>query len=141
MQNGFRGGRAVNKRESSEYVKAEEYNLPYEVWEFTPLDRACLRMVIRGTWIFNNEINVKLIKDALGKTLSYYPHHAGRMKNQAGITLTNDGVPFSTADEPDLSIEDVLKRNDIANIKYFSTEIKPARLMKGLNAPLIDHSR
>jgi hypothetical protein len=130
----------VNKHESSEYVKAEAYNLPYEVWEFTPLDRACLRMVIRGTWIFNNELDVKLIKDALGKTLSYYPHLAGRMKNQAGITLTNDGVPFSLADEPGLSIEDVLKRDDFTNIKYFSTEIKSARLMKGLDAPLIDHS-
>ena len=106
----------MNQGESSKFVKAEAYNLPYEVWEFTPLDRACLRMVIRGTWIFDTELDVKLIKDALGKTLSYYPHLAGRMKNQEGITLSNEGVPFSLNDEPDLSVEDVLKRDDIANI-------------------------
>jgi len=126
----------VNKHKSGVYVKAERYNVPFKVWEFTPLDRACLRMVIRGTWIFDTELDVKLIKDALGKTLSCYPHLAGKMKNQAGIALTNDGVFFSLADEPGLSVEDVLKRDDFTNIKYFSTEIKPARLIKGLDAPL-----
>jgi hypothetical protein len=126
----------MNKSESTAYVKAERYSVPFDVWEFTALDRACLRMVIRGTWIFDTAVDVDLLKDALAKTLSYYPHLAGRMKNQAGITLTNDGVPFSTADEPELMIEDVLKRDDLANIKSFSTEIKTARLQKGFDAPL-----
>ena len=126
----------MNKRKSMEYVQAEEYNVPSEVWEFTPLDRACLKMVIRGTWIFDTQIDVDQLKDALSKALSYYPHLAGRMKNQTGITLTNDGVPFSVAEEPDLSIEDVIKRDDVTNIKDFSTKIKPARLQKGIDAPL-----
>ena len=36
----------MNKSETIEYVKAEERNIPYEVWEFTPLDRACLKMFV-----------------------------------------------------------------------------------------------
>jgi len=46
----------LNKSELTEYVKAERYSVPFKVWEFTALDRACLRMVIRETWIFSNVI-------------------------------------------------------------------------------------
>ncbi len=126
----------MNKTEAREHIKSEKYSVPFDVWEFTPLDRACVRMVIRGTWIFDTKVDVNLIKDALGKTLSYYPHLAGRMKNRAGITLTNEGAPFSIADEPDLLVEEVLERDDETNIKFFSTEVKPARMIKGLDAPL-----
>jgi hypothetical protein len=124
------------KGESLELIKAKEYNVPFKVWEFTPLDRACLKMVIRGTWFFDTPLDAQQIKDALAETLSYYPHLAGRMKTKAGITLTNDGVPFSIAGEPDLSLEEALKREDIVNINHFSTAIKTARLQKGLDAPL-----
>jgi hypothetical protein len=126
----------MNKSETTAYVKAEAYSAPFEVWEFTALDRACMKMVIRGTWVFDTHLDVDQLKDGLGKTLSFYPHLAGRMENQAGITLTNEGVPFSIADEPDLLVEDVLKGDDVKNIKYFSTAIKTARLQKGLDAPL-----
>ncbi len=119
-----------------ELVKAEDYSLPIKVWEYTSLDRACMRMVIRGTWIFNTHLDVNLIKDALAKTLSYYPHLAGRMKSQDGITLTNDGVPFESSCEPELTVEDAIKRNDFTNINEFSIRIRPARLFKGLEAPL-----
>lgn len=116
-------------------IKAKESNTPFKFWEFTQLDRACLKMVIRGTWFFDTPLDTEQIKDALAKTLSYYPHLAGRMNTKAGITLTNDGVPFSIAGEPDLSLEDALKRDDIVNINHFSTAIKTARLQKGLDAP------
>ncbi len=119
-----------------ELIKAEEYSLPIKVWEYTPLDRACMRMVIRGTWIFNTGLDVNLIKDALAKALSYYPHLAGRMKNQDGITLTNEGVPFESSYQPELAVEDVVNRNDFSNINEFSIRIHPTRFFKGLEAPL-----
>ena len=124
------------KGEALELIKAKEYEVPFKVWEFTPLDRACLKMVIRGTWFFNTPLDAQQIKDALAKTLSNYPHLAGRMKTKAGITLTNNGVPFSIAGEPDLTLEDALKRDDLSNINHFSLAIKTARLQKGLDAPL-----
>ena len=93
-------------------------------------------MVIRGTWFFNTPLDAQQIKDALAKTLSDYPHLAGRMKTKAGITLTNNGVPFSIVGEPDLTLEDALKRDDLSNINHFSLAIKTARLQKGLDAPL-----
>ena len=126
----------MNNINFQELVKAEGYSLPFKIWEYTPLDRACMRMVIRGTWIFNTSLDVNLIKDALSKVLSYYPHLAGRMKCQEGVTLTNEGVPFETSYEPELTVEDVLKRNDFTNINEFSIKINPARFFKGLEAPL-----
>jgi hypothetical protein len=126
----------MNKGDAVALIKANEYDVPYRVWEFTPLDRACIKMVIRGTWIFKTPLDVELMKDALAETLSYYPHLAGRMTSQAGVTLTNDGVPFGTADEPDLMVEEVLKSDDPTNIKQFSIGVNPGLFSKGLDSPL-----
>lgn len=126
----------MNKGEAVELVKASDYDVPFDVWEYTALDRVCLRMVIRGTWIFDTRLDIDLLKSALSKTLGCYPHLAGRMVNQRGITVTNDGVPFGTADEPQLSVKDILKRDDFTNIRAFSVAVNPARLSKGLAAPL-----
>lgn len=126
----------MKKGEAVELIKAKEYSVPFNIWEYTPLDRACIKMVIRGTWIFDTHLDVELMKDALAKTLSHYPHLAGRMISQVGVTLTDDGVPFGIADEPELSVEEVLKRGDSTNIKHFSIGINPGRFSKGLDSPL-----
>jgi hypothetical protein len=42
----------MGKSSAVELIRAKEYDVPFKVWEFTPLDRACLRMVIRGTLFF-----------------------------------------------------------------------------------------
>lgn len=126
----------MNKGEVAELIRANEYKVPFKVWEFTPLDRACLKMVIRGTWIFDTQLDVGLMKEALAKTLSYYPHLAGRMSNQAGVTLTNEGVRFVNAAEPEFTVEEVLERNDANNINDFSVGINAGRFSKGLDSPL-----
>jgi hypothetical protein len=126
----------MNKSEAVELIKADSYSLPYDAWQFTPLDWACFRMMIRGTWVFDMLLDVELMKKGLPKILSYYPHLAGRMKDKTGIALTNDGVPFVVTDEPDLLLEDLLKRDDLVNIKELSHEIKPAQIQKGIDAPL-----
>jgi hypothetical protein len=43
------GGRLMKKGEAVELIKAKEYSVPFNVWEYTPLDRACIKMVIRET--------------------------------------------------------------------------------------------
>jgi hypothetical protein len=124
----------MNNGDVAELIKAKDYNVPFNVWEFTALDRACIKMVIRGTWIFEAPLDVELMKGALAETLSYYPHLAGRMTSQAGVSLTNDGVPFGIADETDLSVEEVIKRDDTTNINQFSIGINPGRFSKGLDS-------
>ena len=126
----------MNKGEVAKLIRANEYMVPFRVWEFTPLDRACLKMVIRGTWIFETQLDVGLMKEALAKTLSYYPHLAGRMSSQAGVTLTNEGVRFVSSAEPELTVEEVLERNDANNISNFSVGINAGRFSKGLDSPL-----
>ncbi len=126
----------MGKDQVHELIKADDYSLPFEVWQFTPLDWACFRMVIRGTWVFDVPLDIDAMKKALPKILSIYPHLAGRMKDKSGIALTNDGIPFVVTDEPGLLIENLLKRDDFVNIKELSHEIKPARIQKGVDAPL-----
>jgi shikimate O-hydroxycinnamoyltransferase len=126
----------MNSGDVAELIKARDYNVPFNVWNYTALDRACMKMVIRGTWIFEAPLDVELMKAALAETLGYYPHLAGRMNSQAGVTITNDGVPFGIADETDLSVEEVIKRDDTTNINQFSLGINPGRFSKGLDSPL-----
>lgn len=126
----------MHENESSEMIKAGSYNLPIDVWQFTPLDRACLRMVIRGTWFFDAPLDTELMKKTLQQVLSYYPHLAGRMQDKSGIALTNTGVPFIVEERPEKLIEDLLNRDDFVNIKELSHDIKPARIQKGIDAPL-----
>jgi len=123
----------MNTNVSTEYVRAEENSDPSTVWKFSPLDRVCLPMVIRGIWIFDEQLDIDLMKAGLKKLLNYYPHLSGRMKDNTGIHLANDGVPFTVINEPDLLIADVYKK-DVIN--FFSTKIKPSRIKRGVDAPL-----
>ncbi|MDW7729283.1 MAG: hypothetical protein SCJ94_04665, partial [Bacillota bacterium] len=88
----------MNKGKTTELIKAKDYSVPFNVWEYTPLDRACIKMVIRGTWIFETRLDVKLMKDTLAKTLSHYPRLAGIPSNYAG----NSSLTIAT---PDFSAE------------------------------------
>jgi len=127
----------LNKNAISEYIRAEDNIDPSMAWRFSVLDQSCLPMVIRGTWIFDVPLDVNVMKAGLKKLLNYYPHLSGRMKDKTGIHLTNDGVPFIVANEPDLLIADAYrkyKKDDLIN--HFSMEIKPSRIKRGIDAPL-----
>jgi hypothetical protein len=100
----------------------------------TVLDKSCFPLVIRGTWIFDKQLDVNSMKAGLKKLLNYYPHLCGRMKDKNSVHLTNDGVLFTEVDESDLSIKEAYKINNL--IKHFSTEIKPSRIQRGIDAPL-----
>ena len=124
----------MNTNPTIEFVKAEENISLFKDWNLTLLDRSCYPMVIRGTWIFDKQINVNILKTGLKKLLDYYPHLCGRMEDKKGVHLTNDGVSFSEVDESDLLIQDVYKIK--SPIKHFSTEIKPAKITRGLDPPM-----
>lgn len=124
----------MNPNATTEYIRAEENIQPSGAWKFSVVDRACFSMVIRGTWIFDVQLDVTIMKEGLKKLLNYYPHLSGRVKDKTGIRLTNDGVPFTVKHEPGLSIADAIKKDNI--IPYFSTEIKPSRIRRGIDAPL-----
>jgi len=120
----------------TEYIKAEVSKPVPEVWRFSPLDQACVSMVLRGTWFFTGRPEVDKLKEGLGKLLDYYPHLSGRVKEDGGISFTNEGVPFMVIDKPGWRLEDLYQRGDFTNIAEMTTVIKPARLMKGLDSPL-----
>ncbi|HBR21226.1 MAG TPA: hypothetical protein DD713_01445 [Nitrospiraceae bacterium] len=127
----------LNKNAIIEYIRAEDNIDPSMAWRFSVLDQSRLPMVIRGTWIFDVPLDVNVMKAGLKKLLNYYPHLSGRMKDKTGIHLTNDGVPFIVANEPDLLIADAYrkyKKDD--HINHFSVEIKPFRIKRGIDAPL-----
>jgi shikimate O-hydroxycinnamoyltransferase len=126
----------INKNSTTEFIQAEESKSSPDVWQFSPLDQACLRMVLRGTWLFAGQLDVDDLKEGLKELLAYYPHLAGRMKEASGITLTNDGVPFTVVDKPGWRLEDLEQRDDFTNINEMTTGIKPARLKKGFDSPL-----
>ena len=120
----------------TEYIRAEVSRPTPDMWRFSPLDKACISMVLRGTWLFAGQLEVDELKKGLKKLLVHYPHLAGRMKEDGGITFTDDGVPFTVVDKPNLCLEDLYERDDFTNISEMTTAIKPARLMKGLDSPL-----
>jgi len=120
----------MSSNSNIEYIKAEENVHTSKVWNLTLLDQSCYPMVIRGTWIFDKQLEVNILKAGLKKLLNYYPTLCGRMKNKTSINLTNDGVPFTEVDESDLSLKDVNKIKK--PIKHFSTEIKPSKIIRGL---------
>ena len=63
----------MNTNATIEYIRAKENICPSTVWEFSVLDRACFSMVIRGTWIFDLQLDVNVMKAGLKKLLNYTP--------------------------------------------------------------------
>ena len=124
----------MKKNQVTEYVRAEENQYPSGEWKFTALDQTCFPMIIRGTLVYDVQLDVDTMKTGLKKLLYYYPHLSGRMKDKNGIQFTNDGVLFTVTNEPGLLLKDVLKK--VQDIERFSTDIKPSRIRRGIDAPL-----
>lgn len=85
-----------------------------------------------GNLVFTGRPEVGKLKEGMGKLLGYYPHLSGRVKEDGGISFTNEGVPIMVIDNPGWRLEDLYQRGDFTNIAEMTTAIKPARLMKGL---------
>lgn len=124
----------MKKNPVTEYIRAEENQCPTAVWKFSVLDQACFPMIIRGTLVYDVQLDVDTMKAGFKKLLYYYPHLSGRMKDKSGIQFTNDGVPFTVTSEPDLLLKDALKKGQ--DVDRFSSDIKPSRIRRGIDAPL-----
>jgi len=124
----------MENKSNIEYIRAEENAQPEKIWKFSVLDRACLPMVIRGTWVFGGELDIDVLKSGFKKLLKYYPYLSGRMLTSNEISFTNDGVPFLITENLGLSIEDIKREDKFIN--DFSIKINPAKIKKGLEAPL-----
>ncbi len=64
----------INKNSTTEFIQAEGSKPSRAVWQYSPLDQVCLRMVLRGTWLFAGQLDVDDLKKGLKKLLTYYPH-------------------------------------------------------------------
>ncbi|KYK20049.1 hypothetical protein AYK25_09160 [Thermoplasmatales archaeon SM1-50] len=124
----------MNKNDTVEYIRSLENIYPLKEWKLSLLDQSCYPMVIRGTWIFDVQLDVNTMKTGLKKLLNYYPLLSGRMKDKKTIYFTNDGVPFTVKDESDLTIKDVHKMENLIN--HFTSEIKPPKIMRGIDPPM-----
>ncbi|MBN1774218.1 MAG: hypothetical protein JXB32_23365 [Deltaproteobacteria bacterium] len=103
-------------------------------WELTGLDRANWPLVIRGTWVFDAPLEAARLRESLARTLALYPHLAGRSVAGARVELTNEGVPFATAERSDLTVEQACAAPTLAG--GFSLPLDVGRVRKGRDAPL-----
>lgn len=94
----------------TEYIKMEVSKPTPDVWRFSSLDQACANMVLRGTWLFAGWPEVDKLKEGMGKLLDYYPYLSGRVKEDGGISLNNDGMPFTVIDKPGWRLEGLYRR-------------------------------
>ena len=124
----------MNQQATIECIRAVENIHPLKEWKLSLVDHSCYPMVIRGTWIFDQQLDVNIMKTGLKKLLNYYPHLSGRMKNKNSVHFTNDGVPFNESDESDLTIENVYKMKN--SIKHFTSEIRPPKIKRGIDPPM-----
>lgn len=102
-------------------------------WEFTSLDKSCINMVIKGTWLYSVKLDADLLQNSLSELLDYYPHLTGRIKDQSYIEINNEGVFFSVIEKTNVNLEDI--RCDKNAINRYSTGINLKETIKG-NAPL-----
>ena len=112
----------MNKSETIEYVKAEERNVPYEVWEFTPLDRACLKM-------FVSENKQPFMPAQISILENRYP--ASKIINTISDTVTVIGQIISPAGAVP-SISGFIRDNKVFGKKLAAVELAISMLMMPL---------
>lgn len=115
-------------------IKASEPHNKGMKWNFTPLDMACLDMVIKGTWLFDSLPDTEAMQSSLAALLNHYPHIAGRIREESYIEANNDGVTFSEAFAPEITLNDI--RRDKNAIDRYSVKLDLGEAKKG-NAPLL----
>lgn len=110
------------------------YRSGEDVWKFSALDRACIGMVIKGTWVFPVPLPEEMLKSSLSVLLDYYPELAGRVRGGDGIVCDNAGVPFTVCDERSLHANDISGVKDAVN--RFANRLNISAFRRGAEAPL-----
>lgn len=117
-----------------ETIKATEPTLLNQKWEFTQLDLNCLKLIIKGMWIFDYYIDEKQFKKSIGILLNHYPHLAGRSINNQFILMNNEGITFEFINHQKLRIEDIQKVNNPLDV--FNSKFNLKNFLKGSDAPV-----
>lgn len=125
----------INKNLSLDMVRADKNSNQYGMWKFSDLDLGCLKMYLRGTWIYDSMLDIDNLKVSLSKLLNSYAPLAGRVnKEKTGIAYVNKGVPFFVNEDAELSVNDIKKTDEWAD--YFTTVLNIDELKKGNIAPM-----
>ncbi|MBI5537042.1 MAG: hypothetical protein HY898_30250 [Deltaproteobacteria bacterium] len=103
-------------------------------WTMTELDSANLILVLRGAWLFDQELDEGRLRDGLERVLTFYPHLAGRMVRGRAIELSNAGVPFNVSSQRSISIQDVCASPELAH--RFADKLHPLLAQRG-HGPLL----
>jgi hypothetical protein len=100
----------------------------------SPLDRANLLLVLRGTWLFAQPLDSECLQHGLAQLLVLYPHLAGRMVKGERIDCNNAGVSWRTEQRLDLTLRDVMTGRISADT--FADKINIRRVKHGRQSPM-----
>jgi Transferase family. len=116
-------------------VKPNSYVAKDEHWPFSQIDVNCIKMVIKGLWLFNKDLNVSDLEASLSRLLDVYPHLAGRFRPMRnGILMNNEGAELYEEMRRDIKLEELRKMR--SPLDKFGAEIKIPAFEKGEAAPL-----
>src|SRR5690606_19922279 len=115
-------------------IKVANPNDTNSIWKFSQLDFNCIKMVIKGLWIYDVLLDENEMKISLGKLLNHYPHLSGRMHNGIGIRMNDEGVLFRVENHNDLNISDIHQIENPHN--HFNRGINVSDFVKGKTSPL-----
>ncbi len=103
-------------------------------WILKAHDRANLLLILRGTWIFETDLDAARLADGLARLLDLYPHLAGRMVRGQRVDLTGEGVTLTEAHRPDLTVALAGDQRELAG--RFHDPMTQGRVKAGKQAPL-----
>lgn len=107
---------------------------PVPFRSLTPLDRVNFWLIIRGTWLFRGPLDPERLRAGLADLLVHYPTLAGRVVDGVRVDLGGQGVPVTVAERPDLSVDDVCARPELAG--DLSNRMDKGAVKRGREAPL-----
>jgi shikimate O-hydroxycinnamoyltransferase len=114
-------------------LKAKTESQAKDFWTFSQLDTNCLRLEIKGLWLFQGRVNIDALQNSLIKTLDFYPHLSGRIAGK-GINMNNAGVEWQIVEQERISTVDVRKNQHA--LSDFNSGLKHSQMIKG-KAPLL----
>ncbi|TNE49328.1 MAG: hypothetical protein EP343_12495 [Deltaproteobacteria bacterium] len=103
-----------------------------EPWEFGIFDKVNQTLVLRGTWLFREPLNVEAMQEGLRQVLEHYPHLAGRVEDNKRVLCNNAGLPFYVAPPSEHTLKDFETNLPLA--KSFAAPLSKRQFKKGRSA-------
>jgi len=118
----------------TESIHAASPPEPEASWELTGIDRAIQFLVLRGTWLFDEALDVDRLKQGLSQLLVDYPHLSGRMEGLDRVRFVDEGVPFATASRHELTLRRLVDDHALAH--GLAAPLRMGPVKKGRIAPM-----